>query len=86
MQVIIVEGPIAAGKTEVAKKIAKDLDMHYVADANMDDYFVNEYGFDLRKLDHLLPEHARTFDTNDFLKNPKSINVAAYQLHMCKLK
>lgn len=77
---------MASGKTAFAKQLATDLDMHYVPDANMDDFLINPYGFDLRQLDHLLPENARTFDTNNFLKDPKHVNVATYQMHMCKLK
>lgn len=86
LQIICVEGPVAAGKTEFAEQLAKDLDMHYIPAANMDTLFINPYGYDMRKLDHLLPENAQTFDTNNFLQDPKHINVACYQLHMYKLK
>lgn len=77
---------MAAGKTAFGEQLAQDLDMLFVPGVNMDDYFINAYGFDMRKLDPLLPVKARSFDTNDFLKDPNHINVAAYQFHMLRLK
>lgn len=80
------EGPIAAGKTEFAKELAKELDMLYVPPATMDYYYINSYGFDLRQLDHKLPPRLRTFDTNNFLQTPRDRRTANYQLHMYKLR
>lgn len=80
------EGPVAAGKSEFAQELAKELDMLYVPEANMDAYYINPYGYNMRQLDHDLPEDTRSFDTNNFLRNPNHINVAFYQLHMYKLR
>lgn len=77
---------MASGKTAFAKQLATDLDMHYVPDADLDEFLINPYGFDRRQLDPLLPENARSFDTKDFLTNPRHVNVASYQVNMCKLK
>lgn len=66
--------------------MAKELDMHYLPAVNMDHYLINEYGFDMRKLDALLPEDAHSFDNNNFLKTPDHKNVATYQWHLFRLK
>lgn len=80
------EGPIAAGKTEFAKKLANELDMYYLPQASMDDVYINEYGFDLRDLDEKLPPGARSFDEKKFLNDPKSRFAASLQLNMFSLK
>lgn len=85
-QIILVEGPIAAGKTEFAKKLAADLDMYYLPQASMDDVYINEYGYDLRELDNQLPPGARSFDEKKFLSNPTDRLTAAFQLNMYLLK
>lgn len=80
------EGPIAAGKTEFSKKLAKELDMYYMPQATMDDIFINEYGYDMRELDKDLPPGARSFDENKFVNDPKSRSTAALQLNMYAIK
>lgn len=82
----MVEGPIAAGKTEFAKQLANDLDMFYMPQATMDDIYINEYGYDMRELDPQLPPGARTFDEKTFLKDPKHRFTSALQLNMFNLK
>lgn len=83
---ILVEGPIAAGKTEFAKKLAADLDMYYMPQATMDDVYINEYGYDLRDLDEELPPGARSFDEKKFVNDPKNRFTATLQLNMFALK
>lgn len=82
-QVILVEGPVAAGKTKFAQELAKELDMHYVEHANMDQVYINPYGFDLRTLDDKLPKGARSFDEKKFLANPndRMTGVLQHQLY-----
>lgn len=82
MQVILVEGPIAAGKTKFAQELAKELDMHYVEHVNMDHMYINAYGFDLRTFDNQLPKIARTFDEKNFLADPKNRLTGNLQLSM----
>lgn len=86
LQIILIEGPAASGKTAFGEQLAKDLDMMFVPGVNLDEYYVNYYGYDLRQFDHTLPVKARTFDTNDFLKDPRHVNVAAFQVHQMRLK
>ena len=56
--------------------------MLYVPEANMDLLYINDYGIDFRTFDSKLPPNCRTFDTNNFLKDPKNRWVANYQYHM----
>lgn len=85
-QVIVVEGPVAAGKSALAKELAEELDMLYVPGVTMDLIYINSYGYDLRQLDPQLPPRTRSFDTKNFLQNPRDFKVAHYQLQMYKLK
>lgn len=85
-QVIVVEGPIAAGKSEFAKKLAEELDMLYLPEANLDMKYINEYGCDLRKLDPQVPERLRTFDVPDFLRDPKNILTPRFQIEQYHIK
>lgn len=82
----MVEGPIAAGKSKFAQELAADLDMLYVPEANMDTYFINSYGFDLRTLDDQLPPGARSVDTKKWLQNPGARDAVCFQYHMYRLR
>ncbi|XP_046615705.1 NADH dehydrogenase [ubiquinone] 1 alpha subcomplex subunit 10, mitochondrial [Neodiprion virginianus] len=81
-KIVIVEGPIASGKTEFAEALAKDLDMHYMPAVTMDMHYINSYGFDMRQLDDKLPESCRSYDVKNFCKDPHHMNCANYQLQM----
>lgn len=83
---ICIEGPIAAGKTNFAKELAAELDMYYMPAASMDDLFINDYGFDLRTLDHKLPEGAKSFDTRRFCLEPTNRLVGQFQIRMYQVK
>lgn len=67
-KIIVVEGMPAIGKSEVAKALADELDMKYLPMLTMDAYYINPYGYDLRKLDPQLPAKHRSFDLDDFIK------------------
>lgn len=82
----MVEGPIASGKTEFAKKLANELDMYYLPQASMDDVYINEYGFDMRELDNQLPPGAQSFDEKKFVNDPTNRLTSAFQLNMYMLK
>ncbi|XP_069187958.1 NADH dehydrogenase [ubiquinone] 1 alpha subcomplex subunit 10, mitochondrial isoform X2 [Procambarus clarkii] len=85
-KIIIVDGPIAAGKTEFAKEIAEELDMFYVPEANMDMVYINPYGYDMRQLDDRLPDTVKSFDEKNFHQNPKHHSVAIFQFEMFRLR
>lgn len=86
LQIILVEGPIAAGKTDFAKKLADELDMYYLPQASMDDVYINEYGYDMRELDSKLPPGAQSFDEKKFLNDPKNRLTSVLQMNMFGLK
>lgn len=69
-KLIVVEGPPAAGKGALAKELADELGMAYFKAPTQADSYINAYGFDLRKLDHKLPESCQSYDETDFLKDP----------------
>lgn len=80
------EGPAAAGKSKLAKQLAEELGLLYLPEANLDMNYINEYGLDLRKLDPQVPESCRTFDIMDFLKDPKNLLTARFQIEQYQIK
>ena len=85
-QIIVVEGPMAAGKSKFAKELADDLDMLYVPEANLDLVYINPYGYDMRQLDDQLPPNARSFDVKNFLQDPNHRLAAQFQIRMYMLR
>lgn len=67
-KVIVVEGLPCIGKTEVAKTLAQELDMKHFPMVTMDDYYINSYGYDTRKMDPKLPHNLKSFDIDGFIK------------------
>lgn len=70
-RVVIIDGPIASGKNEFAKKLAKELDFLYVPQPNPKDLHNIGYGLSLTDLDELLPPKYRIYDSDAFLKDDK---------------
>jgi len=85
-KIIVVEGPIAAGKSNVAAKLAKELDMIYLPPPSFDEYYITEYGYDLRTLDDRLSPSAQSCDVQKFLTNPYHPNVTMFKFHYLQLK
>lgn len=88
-KLIVVEGPPAAGKRALAKELAEELDMAYFPSPNVADCYINKYGYDLRQVDHKLPESCKSYDENDFLKDPMRGNgskAARFQLTKLSLR
>lgn len=83
---IVVEGPIAAGKSAFCKELAEELEMFYMPAPTMDDIYINPYGYDLRQLDPKLPETVRSFDVKNFCLTPNGRNVAQFQVRMYMLR
>lgn len=81
-KVIVVEGPVAAGKSQFACRLADDLGMMYFPEANMDLHYIRPNGIDLRSFDHQIPEDTRTFDHANFCMNPKHRLAGNFQLMM----
>ncbi|CAH8551179.1 unnamed protein product [Schistosoma turkestanicum] len=76
-RVIIVEGNIASGKSNVAAKLAKHFDMAYFPDPTEDDIYISkivEPNFDLRCHNFLLPDYAKYYTCEMFWNEPDLIN------------
>ncbi|KAJ1528581.1 hypothetical protein ONE63_006984 [Megalurothrips usitatus] len=66
-KVLVVDGPIAAGKSTFAKQLAEDLDMLYVPEADLAQAYINKSGYDLRQLNSTLPPNAQFLQYIDAL-------------------
>ncbi|XP_068624963.1 NADH dehydrogenase [ubiquinone] 1 alpha subcomplex subunit 10, mitochondrial [Battus philenor] len=79
-KVVVVEGPVAAGKTKFAECLAADLGMKHFPEANMDYHYIRPNGVNLRKFDSQIPEDTRTFDHVDFNRNPSHRLAGNFQI------
>ncbi|KAI5710812.1 NADH dehydrogenase [ubiquinone] 1 alpha subcomplex subunit 10, mitochondrial [Diaphorina citri] len=85
-KIIVVEGPIASGKTEFCKKLADELDMIALPPANMD-MFYKRGDFDWRSLDaEWSNENLKSYDEKTFCKDPKHFHTIAFQIRMLQLR
>lgn len=85
-KIIVVDGPIAAGKTDFAKTLADELEMLFVPEPTLDRVYINSYGYDLRQLDKDLPPNCRSYENKDFLTNPYHKRAAGFQFQMQELR
>ncbi|XP_072948028.1 NADH dehydrogenase [ubiquinone] 1 alpha subcomplex subunit 10, mitochondrial [Epargyreus clarus] len=81
-KVLVVEGPVAAGKTEFAKVLAEDLGMKHFPEATMDIHYIRPNGKDLRMFDDQVPEDTRTFDHVNFNCEPNHRLAGNFQIQM----
>lgn len=77
---------MAAGKTQFAKELATELEMRYMPEVTMDMLYVNSYGYDLRQLDPKMPPTMKSYDINNFLKDPNHRLSACFQLRMYMMR
>uniref|UniRef100_A0A4Y7M9Q4 NADH dehydrogenase [ubiquinone] 1 alpha subcomplex subunit 10, mitochondrial n=1 Tax=Daphnia longispina TaxID=42846 RepID=A0A4Y7M9Q4_9CRUS len=88
-KLIVVEGPPAAGKRALAKELAEELEMAYFPSPNVAETYFNDYGYDLRQIDHKLPTSCQSYDENDFIKDPmreNSSKAARFQISKFALR
>ncbi|CAB3229457.1 unnamed protein product [Arctia plantaginis] len=81
-KVVVVEGPVAVGKTQFAAALAEDLGMKHFPEANMDIHYIRPNGCDLRMFDEQVPEDTRTFDHINFNLTPKHRLAGNFQIMM----
>ncbi|XP_013191688.2 NADH dehydrogenase [ubiquinone] 1 alpha subcomplex subunit 10, mitochondrial [Amyelois transitella] len=81
-KVIVVEGPVAAGKTKFASELAQDLGMKHFPEPTMDFHYIRPNGVDLRIFDKDIPEDVRTFDHKDFNNCPNHRLAGNFQIMM----
>ncbi|KAG7212491.1 hypothetical protein KM043_012803 [Ampulex compressa] len=85
-KLIIVDGPPAVGKSKFALQLAEELEMLHMPQPIFDEVYINEYGFDIRELDKLLPVDAQTCDIEKFLTNPHHRNVYPLQIQYYQMR
>ncbi|GAB1608800.1 Hypothetical predicted protein [Argonauta hians] len=89
-KIIVVDGNIASGKTEFAKKVAESFDLLYMPDIHFDDVNFAPNGFDLRQLDEQFSlDGTRSYDLATFLSDPdpkKGLKVGRPQLRLYQLR
>jgi len=70
-KLLVIDGPPAVGKTEVAKALAEEFDLKFVPGFTMEDYYINHYGYDLRELDYKIEhERVKSYDEKKFAQDP----------------
>lgn len=85
-KIVVIDGPIAAGKSDFGKALADELEMLFMPEPTMDRIYVNSYGFDMRTMNDKLPPAARSMENKDYLTNPSNPRVANYQFHMMAMR
>lgn len=85
-KIIVVDGPIAAGKSDFAKALADELEMLFMPEPTMDRIYINAYGYDLRQLDKDLPPNCRSFENKHFLTDPNNKQAGSFQFKMLWLR
>lgn len=85
-RIVQIEGNIKSGKHEFAHQLAKELDMHVMPDVDIDDYYINEHGFDYAALNPMLPERLRNCTRDMYHENPARHSVVHMQFYYFKLR
>jgi len=81
-KIIVVDGPPTGDKEKFARYIAEKLDMKYMPDADMDMWYLDDYGVDLRQLNKDVPPSMRTLDIHQWLQKPNHFHTARLQKNM----
>ncbi|GBM24347.1 NADH dehydrogenase [ubiquinone] 1 alpha subcomplex subunit 10, mitochondrial [Araneus ventricosus] len=85
-KIIVVDGPIAAGKGPFAKQLAEAFDMHYIPEVTLEETYLTPYGYDIRQLNPIAPPSFKICDLETYLKNPRHPNVAKMQYRWFMMK
>lgn len=85
-RIIQVDGNIKCGKQDFAKRLADEMGMKYMPPVDIDNYYVNDHGYDYRALNPQLPERLRACDWEMFHENPSRHSVIHMQNFLFKLR
>lgn len=80
-KLIMVDGAHAVGKSQFAQELAEELEMLYMPKITMDNYYINQYGEDARKVDEYLLPRNRSYDEKDFFRNPVALPGCYDRMH-----
>lgn len=69
-KVILVEGNVGVGKADFARRLAHNFDLQLIEPPDDGLIYMNPDGFDMRQLDHLVPDGAKSYDLKRFLTDP----------------
>lgn len=70
-KIIVVEGNMAVGKAEFAKRLAREFDLKYFpATPEKNCFLEKSYKFDIRSLDPVLPPGAQSYDLKKLYSDP----------------
>lgn len=70
-KVVVVEGNIGSEKAALAAKLADAFGMKYFPEPRIEDYYVNDTGFDYRTLNQYIHPMLHALDEKAFYENPK---------------
>lgn len=85
-KIISVEGNVGCGKEDFGRRLADELGMLYTPMIDLESYYINDYGFDYRALNPLLPERLRLCDWEMFHENPSRHSVVHMLYFIFKLR
>jgi len=89
-KIIVVDGNVAVGKKEFARRLANEFDLKYFGPTEDTACFTNNnpYGYDMRKIDNCLPEKSKCYDLKKFYadKHPEKGTVGRLQLVWYEMK
>jgi len=73
-KLVVVEGAHAIGKTKLAKELAEEFGMLYMAPPDLNDIYIHpRYNIDFRQWQELYPNFFKIMDEKDFIRNPLGI-------------
>jgi len=81
-KIITVEGPPTGNKEKFCRYLAEKLEMKYIPDGHINDWYIDEYGVDLRCLNPKVPPSMRTLDIHQWLQRPNHPHAARLQQEM----
>jgi len=81
-KIIIIDGPPTGNKEAFGRYLAERLDMKYMPDADLDMFYVDHYGVDLRTLNPHVDPTMRTLDIHEWLQRPNNPLTAQMQWHI----
>jgi len=81
-KIIVIDGPPTGNKEAFGRYLAERLDMKYMPDADLDMFYVDQFGVDLRVLNPDVDPTVRTLDIHQWLQRPNNPLTAQMQWYL----